>query len=180
MSDLIGSLTGSDRARFALSLAIAAIIALGFQTGPAEAATEDEAKQLCMTEMSGPQKALEVRETSLVLRDRQWHFYGNADFDDAESVHFDCVVHGEKVVAVRYLVPDSSRASGTRWSNERPRGTAHQGLELNETAMSDNPLPPAEPKMMEAPKPGSGAPALGGNAADKEGSTGGAKFIKVK
>lgn len=160
--------------------ALALGIIWGVQPGSAAATTEDEAQQLCVTEMTGPQSATEVRATETVQHDRRWWVYGDADFDDAAAVHFSCIVHEDKVVAVRYLVPDTSRASGKRWSSERPHGTEHEGLELDEAAKLDVSLPPAEAKVMGAPKPGSTAPVLGGKQPGAEGTTSGPAFKKAK
>jgi len=130
--------------------AVAALVTLVGAPG-AMATTDDEAVALCTQELTG-QGALDVRNTLVRRQEQVPYVYGDADFADANAVHFRCRVFEGKVGSLRYMVKNAEYESGRAWSTERPQGDAHAGLELDEPAMTPPATEDPGPKFEMVPK----------------------------
>lgn len=144
--------------------ALAVALALVLAPGLSRATTDEEATALCASALTGTHEAQSVESLHVRRHHGRPYVYGTAEFADAGAVHFRCEVYQEKVAGIGFLIRDTSTASGTDWSMDRPRDTAHEGLELDETVMADAPLPPAVAKVVKAPE-GGGQSAAGATGA---------------
>jgi len=114
---------------------------LAFAAAPvALATTDDQAAALCTQEMTANQGAMNLRNIAVRRHDHVPYVYGDADFSDASNVHFRCRVYEDQVRNVRYMVRNPELENGRAWSEVRPQGNEHEGLDLDEPAMM---APPA-------------------------------------
>lgn len=127
------------------------LVLLGSQLFAATKTSNDEAEQLCITELTVGQSASETDVLHVRRHDNVPYVYGKADFEDINGVHFRCKVFEEKVREVMYLVKDPEYVNGRAWSKDRPRGNQHSEIVLDEPAMSAPPLDHPSPHFVRVP-----------------------------
>jgi hypothetical protein len=137
----------SSRWNCAISLAIFLASA-----NMAAATSSEDAIALCETEMVEKRAALDIRETRVRRHDDVPYVYGTADFEDIKGLHFRCKVFMEEVKEVTYLVKDPEFVDGRAWATDRPQGAVHEGLELDEAALSAPPPVPESPHFVRVPQ----------------------------
>ncbi len=118
----------------------------------ASATSNEDAMSLCETKMVKENAALNIRDIRVRRHEDLPYVYGTADFEDAKGIHFRCKVFREKVEKVSYLVKDPEFVNGRAWATERPRGAAHEGLTLDEAALSPPPPAPESPHFVRVPQ----------------------------
>jgi hypothetical protein len=117
------------------------------------ATTDNAAADLCMKEMLGGQEAVSARITRVIRHDQVPFAYGDADFVDANRVHFRCRIYNDRVTSVKYLVVDPEFLTGTGWAVERPAGADHIETDLNEASMAPPPTDTTDAHFERVPAP---------------------------
>ena len=126
--------------------------AFAIQPGRALAATDEEATALCTQELVETRGAEEFQRSNTRRRKQVRFVYGTAKFADSGDIRIRCRVYRGAVISLSYLVKDPEFVNGTRWVEERPSGTNHQGLVLDDDAMALPPVTPAKPRFEKAPE----------------------------
>ncbi|NDV63607.1 hypothetical protein G0Q06_14190 [Puniceicoccales bacterium CK1056] len=127
------------------------LVLLSSQVFAATSTSNDEAKKLCVAELTAGQSATETEVVHVRRHDDVPYVYGKANFEDINGLHFRCKVWKEKVREVMYLVKDPEYVNGRAWSKKRPHGNTHKDVVLDEPAMSPPPLDHPSPHFVRVP-----------------------------
>ncbi|WP_068112800.1 hypothetical protein [Tropicimonas marinistellae] len=131
---------------------VLAFFALLIGAQAALATSNDEARALCRDELLANRGAVTVDISNLRRHNGVPYVYGTADFQDVDRVRIRCRVYDDEVREVSYLLADPALLRGVVWSEERPVGTGHTDLMLDEASMAPPPALSMNPGPVEVPR----------------------------